>query len=181
MEPRQASPLTLAILLSLAAAVSLGITRFAYGLLLPPMRADLGWTYTLAGSMNTTNAFGYFVGALCTPALMRLGCGTRAAGGCFSCQFFHGRQRFFHRQHDAGAGRAQARQARWCSLAVVCSPRAVRASSAGQTQQSGLVLGIYYGGSGFGILLFGAGGTSAARRCGTGRTLAWLRPWAWAW
>ena len=67
MEPWQVSPLTLAILLSLAAAVSLGITRFAYGLLLPPMRADLGWTYTLAGSMNTANAFGYFVGALCTP------------------------------------------------------------------------------------------------------------------
>ena len=31
----------LALWLSLAAAVALGITRFAYGLLLPPMRADL--------------------------------------------------------------------------------------------------------------------------------------------
>ena len=28
----------------MGAAVSLGITRFAYGLLLPPMRADLQWT-----------------------------------------------------------------------------------------------------------------------------------------
>ena len=35
------------------------------------MRADLGWTYTLAGSMNTSNALGYFVGALMTPWLMR--------------------------------------------------------------------------------------------------------------
>lgn len=34
--------LRLALALSLGAAVSLGITRFAYGLLLPPMRADLG-------------------------------------------------------------------------------------------------------------------------------------------
>ena len=31
----------LALALSLGAAVSLGITRFAYGLLLPPMREDL--------------------------------------------------------------------------------------------------------------------------------------------
>jgi len=36
----------LALALSLGAAVSLGITRFAYALLLPPMRADLGWSYT---------------------------------------------------------------------------------------------------------------------------------------
>ena len=50
------SPLALAFALSLGAAVSLGSTRFAYGLLLPPMRADLGWSYTFAGSMNTSNA-----------------------------------------------------------------------------------------------------------------------------
>ena len=44
----QASPLSLAglaLALSAGAAVSLGITRFAYGLLLPEMRADLGWNY----------------------------------------------------------------------------------------------------------------------------------------
>ena len=58
----------------MAAAVSLGMTRFAYALLLPPMREDLSWTYTLAGAMNTFNAFGYLVGALLTPwALRRLG------------------------------------------------------------------------------------------------------------
>ena len=39
----------LALALALGAAVSLGITRFAYGLLLPTMRDDLGWSYTLAG------------------------------------------------------------------------------------------------------------------------------------
>ena len=61
----------LAAVLSLGAAVSLGITRFAYGLLLPTMRADLGWSYTLAGAMNTANAAGYLVGALMTPGLLR--------------------------------------------------------------------------------------------------------------
>lgn len=50
--------------LSGGAAVALGLSRFAYGLLLPPMRADLGWTYVEAGAMNTANGAGYVVGAL---------------------------------------------------------------------------------------------------------------------
>ena len=61
----------LALALSLGAAVSLGITRFAYGLLLPTMREDLGWSYALAGAMNTANALGYLLGALATPWLLR--------------------------------------------------------------------------------------------------------------
>src|SRR5687767_8761626 len=69
LTPAQA--LRLALALSMGAAVSLGITRFSYALLLPPMRADLGWSYTLAGAMNTANAAGYLLGALMTPALMR--------------------------------------------------------------------------------------------------------------
>eukprot|EP01036_Dinobryon_divergens_P038608 gene38608-50705_t len=61
----------LALALSLGAAVSLGITRFAYGLLLPPMREDLGWSYTLAGAMNTANAMGYLLGAFAAPWLLK--------------------------------------------------------------------------------------------------------------
>ena len=53
-----------ALALALAAAVSLGTARFAYALLLPPMRADLGWSYFTAGAMNTVNAAGYLLGAL---------------------------------------------------------------------------------------------------------------------
>ena len=70
--PSDRSLLGLALALSLAAAVSLGITRFAYGLLLPPMRADLHWSYALAGAMNTANALGYLAGALVTPRLLRI-------------------------------------------------------------------------------------------------------------
>ena len=62
------SLLGLALALSLGAAVSLGVTRFAYGLLLPPMREDLQWSYTLAGAMNTANALGYLIGALADAA-----------------------------------------------------------------------------------------------------------------
>ena len=66
-----AHPLATALALSLGAAIALGLSRFSYGLLLPPMRDDLGWSYLLAGSMNTANALGYFGGALVTPWLMR--------------------------------------------------------------------------------------------------------------
>ena len=44
--------LLVAAALALAAAVSLGLARFSYALLLPPMRADLGWNYLTAGAMN---------------------------------------------------------------------------------------------------------------------------------
>jgi len=63
--------LALAWALSLGVAVSLGITRIAYGLLLPPMQTDLGWSYLLAGATNTANAVGDLAGALSVPALKR--------------------------------------------------------------------------------------------------------------
>lgn len=53
-----------AVWLSLGPAVSNGFARFAYALILPPMRADLGWNYTQAGSMNSLNALGYLAGSL---------------------------------------------------------------------------------------------------------------------
>jgi predicted MFS family arabinose efflux permease len=55
--------------LSSGAVVALGFARFAYALLLPPMRADLGWSYADAGALNTANAAGYVVGALATAAI----------------------------------------------------------------------------------------------------------------
>ncbi len=49
-------------------AVALGLARFAYALLLPSMRSDLGWSFSAAGAMNTANAVGYLAGALAAPA-----------------------------------------------------------------------------------------------------------------
>ncbi|MEO8137124.1 MAG: YbfB/YjiJ family MFS transporter, partial [Betaproteobacteria bacterium] len=63
MNARHAT-LWMAAWLSLGPAVSNGFARFAYALLLPPMRDDLGWTYTQAGSMNSFNAMGYLAGSL---------------------------------------------------------------------------------------------------------------------
>ena len=67
-----ASTLRLAAALALGAAISLGIARFSYALLLPAMRADLGWSYVTAGAMNTANAAGYLTGALLLPRLLTL-------------------------------------------------------------------------------------------------------------
>ena len=50
--------------LAMGPAVGLGLGRFAYALLLPAMRADLGWNYAQAGAINTANAAGYLIGAL---------------------------------------------------------------------------------------------------------------------
>jgi predicted MFS family arabinose efflux permease len=62
-ETRAPGELWIALGLSIGAAVSLGFTRFAYALLLPPMRASLGWNYVQAGGMNTSNALGYLFGS----------------------------------------------------------------------------------------------------------------------
>lgn len=70
----RAAVLRQALALSLGAAVSLGLARFSYALLLGPMRADLGWSYFTAGAMNTGNAAGYLLGALLMPpAIARFG------------------------------------------------------------------------------------------------------------
>jgi predicted MFS family arabinose efflux permease len=57
--------------LALAPSIGVGIARFAYSLLLPDMRASLGWTYAAAGFMNTVNAAGYLIGASIAAAVMR--------------------------------------------------------------------------------------------------------------
>ena len=50
--------------LALGIAIATGFGRFAYALILPQMRLDLGWNYALAGLPNTWNAVGNFAGAL---------------------------------------------------------------------------------------------------------------------
>jgi hypothetical protein len=50
-----------ALALSLGTAAAVGLARFAYALLLPAMKADLEWSYALAGGMNAANAAGYLL------------------------------------------------------------------------------------------------------------------------
>ncbi len=174
--PRNDAPLPhllLAIALSLGAAVSLGVTRFAYALLLPPMRADLQWSYTLAGAMNTANALGYLLGALATPALMaRLGPSRLLLGGSILASVFMALSGFFT---DAGALLLQRALAGVASAAVFIAGGLLAARlGAMQPQRAGLLLGLYYGGTGLGI-------TASALLVPAVLQAAAQRPHAWAW
>ncbi|MDH0125571.1 YbfB/YjiJ family MFS transporter [Brucella intermedia GD04153] len=64
-------PLVKIGLLAFGPALGLGIARFAYGLLLPPMRENLDWSYSQAGWMNTIKAIGYIVGAMTAASVAR--------------------------------------------------------------------------------------------------------------
>ena len=60
--------------LALGTASALGLARFAYGLLVPAMRAELGWSLAQAGALTTANGLGYLLGAVATaPVARRLG------------------------------------------------------------------------------------------------------------
>lgn len=52
--------------LTLGVCVTNGFARFAYGVILPAMKQDLGWSYAEAGWLNTANALGYIIGAIVT-------------------------------------------------------------------------------------------------------------------
>ena len=148
----QARVLLLAVVLSFGAAISLGITRFAYALLLPPMRADLQWSYALAGAMNTANAVGYLVGALLTPALLRRsGPSSLLIRGAWLASVFMALSGFFT---DPGMLLLQRLLAGVASAFVLVagSLLAVRLGALNPAR-SGLLIGLYYGGTGIGILL----------------------------
>jgi len=65
------SPVWQIMFLAIAPAIGIGICRFAYALVLPDMRDSLGWSYSVAGVMNTINAAGYLAGALGANVVIR--------------------------------------------------------------------------------------------------------------
>ena len=142
----------LALSLSVGAAISLGVTRFAYGLLLPAMRDDLGWSYTLAGAMNTANAVGYLIGALFTPSLLRrVGPSVLLWSGSLMAALFMGLSGFFT---DADVLLVQRLLAGVASAVVFVAGGLMAARlGARAPAHAGLLLGVYYGGTGLGIAL----------------------------
>jgi predicted MFS family arabinose efflux permease len=164
-----------ALALSLGAAVSLGITRFAYGLLLPPMREDLGWSYTLAGAMNTFNAVGYLLGALVTPWLMRRSSpAALLLGGSVLASVFMGLSGFFTAATPLLTKRLLAGVA--SAFVFIAGGLLAARLGARQPQRAGFLMGLYYGGTGLGIVVSALGvpwvlEAAAAKPHG----------WAWAW
>ena len=165
----------LALTLSLGAAVSLGITRFAYGLLLPAMRVDLGWSYTLAGAMNTANAMGYFVGALLTPWLLRrVGASSLLWGGAFLASLFMALSGFFTATEPLLVQRLLAGVA--SAFVFIAGGLLAARLGAHTPQRGGLLIGLYYGGTGVGIVLSAVLVPWVLEQAG-GQEHAWR--WAW--
>jgi predicted MFS family arabinose efflux permease len=158
--------------LALAAAVSLGTARFAYALLLPPMRADLGWSYFTAGAMNTVNAAGYLAGALLLPRLFRR-LDVRAvmlAGGAAAALLLalHGATRSDAVLFVLRAASGLASAASFVGGGLLAARLASTVPA-----RSGQVLGLYYGGTGLGIVVAALAVPPLVALGGSG--------WAWAW
>ncbi len=164
-----------ALMLSLGAAVSLGITRFAYGLLLPPLRDDLGWSYALAGAMNTSNAAGYLLGALLTPLLLRrtsagsvMVWGSLAASVLMAvCGLFTDSTVWLVQRLAAGVASA---------LVFVTGGLLAARLGAAHPARAGWLIGLYYGGTGLGISL-SALVVPAAMAVAFGNAHAWAAAW----
>jgi len=159
----------------MGAALSLGITRFAYGLLLSPMRSDLDWSYTLAGAMNTVNALGYLLGALLTPRLLtRFGASRVLLTGALLASIFMGMSGFFTSAAPLLIQRLLAGFA--SALVFVAGGLMAARLGALQPARSGFLIGLYYGGTGFGIVL-------SALLVPVVLNAASTTPhgWAWAW
>jgi predicted MFS family arabinose efflux permease len=137
--------------LSLAAAVALGLARFSYALLLPPMRADLAWSYFTAGAMNTANAAGYLAGALLAPRLLARLDARRfmLAGVALSAGLLalHGAARADALLYAVRFAAGTASAAGFVGGGLLAARLAQRAPA-----HAGLVLGVYYGGVGLGIV-----------------------------
>ena len=167
--------LRLSLALSLGAAISLGVTRFAYGLLLPVMRADLGWSYTLAGAMNTVNAAGYLAGALITPWLMRRwGAARVLLAGALLASVFMGLSGFFTGAAPLLLQRFLAGVA--SALVFIAGGLLAARLGAHAPAHAGLLLGLYYGGVGWGIVL-SALAVPRLLAAASGQA----HGWAWSW
>ncbi len=170
-------PVLTALAISLGAAISLGISRFSYALLLPPMRTDLGWSYLLAGGMNTANAFGYFAGALVTPTLMRrFGAQAALIGGALLTAVFMLLSGFVT---DAGMLLLQ-RVLAGIASAFIFIAGGVLAARLGalHQQRAGFLIGLYYGGTGFGIA---ASALLVPATIGAAAAHGAAHEWQWAW
>jgi predicted MFS family arabinose efflux permease len=141
--------LLIAAALALGPTVSLGLARFSYALLLPPMRLDLGWSYLTAGAMNTVNAAGYLAGAVMLPRLLK----RRPARAWFLLgMIISAAALALHGAVTSAALLYALRFVTGVGSALTFASGGLLAARL-ETPRIGLVLGVYYGGTGVGIVL----------------------------
>ena len=154
---RDTASLATAFALALGAAISLGLARFSYALLLPAMRADLGWSYFTSGAMNTANAAGYLVGALLAPGWLARFDARRVlvAGGIGSVLTLaaHALVRDDAALYLLRGVTGIASAASFVSGGLLAARLAQQAVRFEPPRSAGLVLGLYYGGTGVGIVV----------------------------
>lgn len=140
----------LAVALSLGSAIALGFARFAYALLLPPMKLDLGWNFAQAGAMNTANALGYLLGAFAFWRLsQRPAPRTLFVAGCFATAVLMALSGAVTQTNGLLLLRVVTGAA---SALVFVSGGVLAARLASLSpRDSGLIIGLYYGGTGWGI------------------------------
>lgn len=144
------------VALSLGPAVANSFGRFAYALLLPAMRSELGLDYSQAGSLNTANALGYLAGALfCVRYVSRLGARRLFCAGMMVTV-----------SALLGSGLAGDFGAQLCLRAIagvsgamvfICGGVLASNLFPDRPELSSGAIAIYFGGAGAGILLSGAG------------------------
>lgn len=142
-----------AVCLAFGTASALGFARFAYGLLLPVMRDEQGWSAAAAGIPATANGLGYLLGALATPLLTRrLGAiwvfrgGMVLTAAALAATGSGGYLLLLILRAAAGAAGA----AVFISGGVIASHLAVRTASS-------TPITVYFAGTGLGIVLSGIG------------------------
>ena len=165
--------LWIVVALSLGPAVANSFARFAYALLLPAMRAEMGLTYAQAGALNTANALGYLAGALLAARFVS-SLGNRrlfAAGMIVTAAALAA----------SGLSADYATQLVLRALAgvggaVVFICGAVLASNVypDEPRLASSAIAVYFGGAGAGILLTGAGIPWLLNALGSG---AWRHAW----
>ncbi len=144
--------LWVALGLAMVPAVTMAFGRFAYALLLPEMRVDLAWNYSQAGAMNSASGAGYVAGAMIATyrrkhddrMALLLG-GTLTALTLLLSGFSSNFALLLTLRAIGGATGA---------IAFIAGSNLAIASGRGASpRQAANLLGIYYAGGGFGVVI----------------------------
>lgn len=165
--------LGIAFLLSLGTVVSNSFARFAYALMLPAMRNDLGWNWSQAGWLNTANAFGYLAGALLARALVdRVGNRALFIAGMPTTALALLATGLVDDLLALSALRAIAGVAG--AMVFVCGGALAGNVFPDDPRRATLAITVFFGGSGAGLVLCGAGIPLLLER---GGDAAWPQAW----